>query len=487
MDTRRTAVVLWAFCQAALPPLRGDEPARGFQEGVRVDRPTRLDWEFVSAGFGKDAVKLPADYDSRRQLFQRFVPKHYDAGKAWPLVVFVSPGDAPMGWRSWQKVCEDEGVLFCAPYAAGNNCPPGQRVRVVLDVFDQVRRDCRVDPERTYLAGFSGGGRVACSVAYALPEFFAGVVAVCGTNPLSGLDYLRHRARDRLSAALVTGEGDFNRAAHEEYVYPLLGDLGVRSRLWVVPRLGHAMPGPAVLAEAWKWLEDDLPRRRADVKGRPKLACPPDDELTAGSLAGRLLAAAEAELEQDARTWRGVAMLQGVVARWGRTEAAGKAQKRLEEIRDDDRRLRLVGDQGGREERAVLEAQARALERSGQTAAALEAWKRLAEGHPASAEGRRAAESVRRIGRAAAARPYLGIRFDGESVVVGEVAPDGPADRAGVRPGDRVRTLGATGVRSPAELRRALEGVKPGARLRLEVDREGRSVTLTVEVGSPPM
>ena len=40
---------------------------------------------------------------------------------------------------------------------------------------------------------------MACTIAYALPEYFGGLIPVCGTNPLPRLTYLRHRAEDRLS------------------------------------------------------------------------------------------------------------------------------------------------------------------------------------------------------------------------------------------------------------------------------------------------
>src|SRR5262245_26442697 len=92
-------------------------PPTGFLPEVAVKKPTRLDWEFVASGFGAQALKLPADYDSTRQRFQLFVPRTYDPKRAWPLIVFLSPGDAPAGWKHWQTACEDQGVLFCSPYA----------------------------------------------------------------------------------------------------------------------------------------------------------------------------------------------------------------------------------------------------------------------------------------------------------------------------------------------------------------------------------
>src|SRR6266480_1716891 len=80
-----------------------------------------------------------------------------------------------------------------APYGAGNSTPAGQRARIILDVLDDVRRQYAIDPDLTYLTGFSGGGRMACAIGFALPEYFGGVIPLCGTNTIGAPTYLRHR------------------------------------------------------------------------------------------------------------------------------------------------------------------------------------------------------------------------------------------------------------------------------------------------------
>jgi predicted esterase len=474
-------LLLLGSCLAAAEP-----PQTGFLPEVSVRLPTRLDWEFVAGCCGPEETRLPAGYASASQRYQLFVPPAYKPNRAWPLVVFLSPGDAPLGWRSWQKLCEDNDVFFCSPYAAGNNVAPGRRIRLVLDVLDDVRRRYRICPEETYLAGFGGSARLACVLAFSLPEYFGGVVAVCGGSPPHGLDYLRHRARDRLSIALVTGADDPDRRESEVYLAPLLEDLGVRSRLWVVPKMGHEMPPADVLASAYAWLESDLERRRQDVKERPGLAVSADEVPTRKVQAERMLAAARADIVQPDHLYRGVALLLGLVARWDKTAAADQARELLREVRDDPRRLERLAAQGGGEERQVLAAHARALDRFGQAQAALEAWEVLAKSHPGTPEAARAAAEVRRLAALAALRPYLGLQFEGETTIVHAVVPRGPAARAGLRAGDRVLKVGATAMVSLADLRSALRTVKPGDKLELEVRRDDQPVRITVEVGTPP-
>jgi hypothetical protein len=122
---------------------------KGFQPERRVKAHSRIEWEFAA----EPGASAPAVYDSRKQRYQLYVPRDYAATQAWPLVVFVPPGDDPTGWRAWRAPCEDSGCLFASPFAAGNGCPPAQRLRLVLDVLDDVRREYRIDPEQTYLAG----------------------------------------------------------------------------------------------------------------------------------------------------------------------------------------------------------------------------------------------------------------------------------------------------------------------------------------------
>ncbi len=484
----RTTVLVGCTCvlSAALASAGAAAPPTGFQDKVQISAPTRLDWKFAASAFGPGAARVAADYDSRQQHYQLFVPRDYDAAKAWPLVVFISPGDDPLGWRYWQKTCEKAGALFCAPFAAGNSCPAGQRTRIVLDMLDDVRRHYRIDPDQTYLTGFSGGGRMACTIAFALPEYFGGVAPVCGTNPLPRLDALRHRVHDRLSVAFVTGENDFNRKENEVYMAPLFAELGIRSKLWVVPKMGHGVPPANVLGEVYAWLADDLKRRREDAKAHPGLAVTADEAPTPDRAATRQVEEGQAELKKAGRAWYGVALLRGVVERWPNTDAGDRARQLLKDVVKNEARARAVEEEGGKDERALLTAQAKALERFGDNRGALRAWRLLAKAQPNTPQGKKAAEEAKRLAAALAATPYLGVGFAPNGLLVTEVAPRGPADKAGLMAGDRLLKLGGVPVKTQDQLRQALAKHKPGDALDLEVERGGKVTQLSAVLGSPP-
>jgi S1-C subfamily serine protease len=83
------------------------------------------------------------------------------------------------------------------------------------------------------------------------------------------------------------------------------------------------------------------------------------------------------------------------------------------------------------------------------------------------------------------APPHVGVLV-GEragSLVVERVVPGSPADKAGVREGDKLVSLEGAPLATKEDLRHALEKRKPGARVTLVVERDAKSLELPVELG----
>jgi serine protease Do len=70
-----------------------------------------------------------------------------------------------------------------------------------------------------------------------------------------------------------------------------------------------------------------------------------------------------------------------------------------------------------------------------------------------------------------------------EGVLIGDVVPDGPAAKAGIKAGDIVTSLNGNKVTSASELRNAIAATDPDTQVTLEVFRDGKSQKLTVTVG----
>jgi pimeloyl-ACP methyl ester carboxylesterase len=313
------------------------ETETGYRGKVAVTALTRLDWVFALANQSppKPPEEWLKEYDSTEQTYELFVPEDYTQKRPWPVVIFVSPGDKAIGFRSWKPVCERLGIIFAGPHGAGNNCEPTKRVHIVLDVLDDVRRRFSTDVDRTYIAGFSGGGRIACSIGFSLPEHFGGVIPICAAGELREESWLRQRVIERLSVALVSGEGDFNRGEVERFRGPLLRDVGVRTRWWVVPKLGHGMPGADSLIEVVNWLDEKAQERRSLAKTYPAIRIAGDQAPTRAEYAGQLLSEGKARISVRKSLYSGLMLLKGVYTRWPDLPQAGEARKILLKYDED--------------------------------------------------------------------------------------------------------------------------------------------------------
>jgi hypothetical protein len=98
---------------------------------------------------------------------------------------------------------------------------------------------------------------------------------------------------------------------------------------------------------------------------------------------------------------------------------------------------------------------------------------RLAYTDPPKVEGRRAVLGI---------QPGPGA--DGDGVTIASLGKGGPAAAAGLREGDVVTAVGAVLVRDVRDLRKALAGLAPGAKVLVKAMRDGSEVSVHVTLGS---
>jgi putative serine protease PepD len=85
-------------------------------------------------------------------------------------------------------------------------------------------------------------------------------------------------------------------------------------------------------------------------------------------------------------------------------------------------------------------------------------------------------------------RPYLGLTTAAGSAgaEVQEVTAGGPAQRAGLRPGDVVVSVDGEAVSEPGDITDALAGDEPGDSVEVEVERDGSREQFDITLGSRP-
>jgi len=87
-------------------------------------------------------------------------------------------------------------------------------------------------------------------------------------------------------------------------------------------------------------------------------------------------------------------------------------------------------------------------------------------------------------------RPYFGVSTGeaqtGTGAVVASVIPGGPADNAGLQPGDRIVAIGGRDVTQSTDVSTAVTAREPGEKIAVRVSRGGGARTLTVTLGKRP-
>jgi serine protease Do len=111
---------------------------------------------------------------------------------------------------------------------------------------------------------------------------------------------------------------------------------------------------------------------------------------------------------------------------------------------------------------------------------------------------KRVVQEIRTYGRVRQAYPGMNLQpltpelaqrlgfGDASGLVVTRVDPDGPAARAGVQVGDRVRRVSGVAVTSVEDAQRGIYGASVGDKLPLVVERRGRKIDLTLILAEAP-
>jgi predicted metalloprotease with PDZ domain len=88
------------------------------------------------------------------------------------------------------------------------------------------------------------------------------------------------------------------------------------------------------------------------------------------------------------------------------------------------------------------------------------------------------------------ARGYLGLILrddaDNGTVVVQEIAPDSPADKAGIKPDDIVVRVDDVRAKDAGEVVKGLANLKAGDKVRLRIKRDGKGIDVTVTAAKRP-
>jgi pimeloyl-ACP methyl ester carboxylesterase len=191
------------------------------------------------------------------EKFGVYVPSRKPPG-GYGLMVFVPPWPDTRLPPGWGPVLDRYGVIFVSAARSGNDQSVlGRRVPLALLAEENAARRYPVDPQRVYIAGFSGGSHVAMRLALGYPDTFRGAILNAGSDPIGSAEiplpprdlFLRFQSSTRV--LYITGARDsLHRHEDEASMTSMRSWCVPGSDSYVMADAGHEVADPDALSRA---------------------------------------------------------------------------------------------------------------------------------------------------------------------------------------------------------------------------------------------
>jgi len=182
--------------------------------------------------------------DDPTQTYALYLPAAYSQERQWGVIFAFHPAArGPLMVEKFRAAAEQYGYIVAASNNSRNG-PHAVSAEAAKAITADVGRRFSVDPRRVYLAGMSGGARVATGIALA-NTFIAGVIASSAGFPDS---------QPRTSVPFAV----FATAGTEDFNYMEMRQLDRRlssPHFLAVFRGGHTLPPDDVAFDAIEWME----------------------------------------------------------------------------------------------------------------------------------------------------------------------------------------------------------------------------------------
>ena len=143
--------------------------------------------------------------DNPGQKYAIYLPSNYSSAKKWPIIYFFDPhgaGNLPL--NLYKSLAEKYGFIIAGTYGSKNGMQWEESDKAAHAFMQDTWQRLSIDNNRIYTYGFSGGARVACSVA--LTDGGVAGVAACG----GGFPQRHPQITQQFSCISFVGERDFN-------------------------------------------------------------------------------------------------------------------------------------------------------------------------------------------------------------------------------------------------------------------------------------
>ncbi len=223
------------------------------------------------------AARRKHEYDIRKESFEVYVPDSYDANTPFGLMVWISP--SPSGgmppWQGVQELMDKYKLIWVGANKSGNKeYTYVRRIPLALDGAYNMQKLYSIDPNRIYVAGLSGGGRIASITAFHHSDVYSGGIFIIGANywesmrvpgkkntrwrsggPKPRGKYLM-RAKKFGRYVLLTGDNDGNRLQMHTYYEKRYRKILDNVLYIQVPGMGHELPPIEEFERALRYVDE---------------------------------------------------------------------------------------------------------------------------------------------------------------------------------------------------------------------------------------
>ncbi len=186
--------------------------------------------------------------DNPNHTYSYYLPTSYNTNQVWPVIYcFDSHGRGSLPVTKYKDLAERNGYILIGSNKSKNGMAWEETFSHIKIMTEQVDSQLIINHKRIYAMGFSGGARVAVSMAI----HKKGVAGVIGCA--AGFPKIKQKLEKRFDYLGIVGSYDFN------YVEMLqlnqeLKDSDFNSHLLIFDGK-HEWPGIDVMKDGFSWME----------------------------------------------------------------------------------------------------------------------------------------------------------------------------------------------------------------------------------------
>ncbi len=210
------------------------------------------------------SIHIPAAHSNAQATNNRAIFKEGLKPKYYGVLVWIDARERPRIPRSWLEYMEKKGLIFVAAHNSGNSQSDiDRRIPLALHAVYNLKKQYNVDNNRVYVAGLSGGARVASHLAIAYGDIFSGGYFIAGNDSISSTstpipdNSILANIQNNNRYVFLSGKYDTLVYAKTKKTINSFKQLCILNISQQQPRIGHGMPKASFFARAITFLDSN--------------------------------------------------------------------------------------------------------------------------------------------------------------------------------------------------------------------------------------